>query len=94
MAHSLSAKKRVRQNVKARARNRWRKTRVRDAVKEYNELILHGSVEDAQKSLDGLYKMFDQVASTSAMHKNTANRHKSRLASKLNQKKAAATAQA
>ncbi len=90
MAHSLSAKKRIRQNVKQRARNRWRKTRFREAAKEYREAILHGSVDDAQKQLDGLYKILDQVASTPAMHKNTAARYKSRLAARFNAKKAGA----
>ena len=90
MAHSLSAKKRIRQNTKARARNRWRKSRYRSAIKDYREAILHGSVADAQNKLDGIYKLLDQVASTPALHKNTAARYKSRLAAKLNQKKATA----
>jgi small subunit ribosomal protein S20 len=92
MAHSLSAKKRIRQNAKARARNRWRKRGVRDLVKDFNELILHGSADDAEAKLREIYKEVDQVASTSTMHKNTASRYKSRLATRLNQKKAAATA--
>lgn len=90
MAHSRSAQKRVRQNVKQRARNRWRKNTYREAVKEYRETILHGSVEQAEEQLNGIYKILDRVASTPAMHKNTASRYKSRLAAKLNQKKAAA----
>jgi len=88
MAHSTSARKRVRQNLTHRARNRWRKDRVRTAVKAYREAILHGSVEDCEKQLKGLYKLLDQVASTAAMHRNTASRQKSRLAAKLNEKKA------
>lgn len=92
MAHSLSAKKRVRQNVKHRAINRWRKTSVRDLVKDYHELILHGSEADAQAKLDVLYKAIDQVASKGTFHKNTAARMKSRLTIALNNKKAAAKA--
>ena len=92
MAHSLSAKKRIRQNVKARALNRWRKQRFRTAIKEYRETLLHGSVEDAQKQLGGIYKLLDQVASRGAIHRNTASRYKSRLAARLTTKKAAATA--
>ena len=90
MAHSLSAKKRIRQNATARARNRWRKTRYRTAIKDYHELILHGSVEDTEAKLKDIYKLLDQVASTPALHKNTASRYKSRLAARLNAKKAAA----
>ena len=86
MANSASAKKRIRQNVKSRARNRWRKAGFRTEIKAYDELILHGSVEDARTKLDSLYKRLDQTASTSALHKNTAARLKSRLAAKLNAK--------
>ena len=88
MANSLSAKKRIRQNAKRRAVNRWRKDRIRTKVKEYDEAVLHGSVEDAQSKLSGLYKMLDQVSSTSTMHKNTAARRKKRLTARLNAKKA------
>lgn len=88
MAHSLSAKKRIRQNVKARARNRWRNVTYRTQIKDFRELILHGSVEDSEKKLQEIYKTLDQTASTSAMHKNTASRYKSRLAAQLNAKKA------
>jgi len=90
MAHSLSAKKRIRQNVKAKALNRWRKRGYRSAIKTFEETILHGTVEQATTELSGIYKMLDQVASTSAMHKNTASRYKSRLTARLNAKRAAA----
>ncbi len=92
MAHSLSAKKRIRQNASRRALNRWRKTRYRSAIKEFDETVLHGSLEDAQKQLSNLYKLLDQVADAGTIHKNAASRHKSRLAARLNNKKAAATA--
>lgn len=89
MAHSVSARKRIRQNAKARSVNRWRKSNIRTAMKEYREIILHGTDEEAKTKLSGLYKMLDQAASTSTMHKNTAARYKSRLTAKLNQKQAA-----
>jgi len=92
MAHSLSAKKRIRQNAKRRARNRWRKTEVRTDIKDYRELILHGSVEDAEAKLQELYKELDQTAAKGTMHKRTASRTKSRLAAQLNHKKAEAAA--
>jgi small subunit ribosomal protein S20 len=92
MAHSLSAKKRVRQNLKARALNRWRKGNVRQLVKEFNELLLHGSQADAQAKLVALYKTLDQVAAKGTLHKNTASRIKSRLTIALNKKAAAKAA--
>lgn len=90
MAHSLSAKKRVRQNVTQNARNRWRKVRYRTAVKDFREALLHSSVDDAESKLKGIYKLIDQIASTSTMHRNTAARYKSRLTAALNRKKAQA----
>lgn len=92
MAHSLSAKKRIRQNINRRAINRWRNSTYRDAIKDYRELILHGSVEDSQAKLDEIYKILDQTAATPAMHKNTAARYKSRLSTLLNGKKTEASA--
>tara|TARA_R110002111_G_scaffold33107_3_gene66848 strand:- start:419 stop:688 length:270 start_codon:yes stop_codon:yes gene_type:complete len=86
MAHSVSARKRIRQNAKARSVNRWRKSNIRTAMKEYHELILHGTNDEAKTKLNSIYKLLDKAASTSTMHKNTAARYKSRLTSKLNQK--------
>ena len=92
MAHSLSAKKRIRQNVKRQALNRWRMKRVRTAVKDYNETILHGTVEKAETELKALYKLLDQVADKDTIHKNAAARQKSRLTAKLNKKRQPAAA--
>jgi small subunit ribosomal protein S20 len=92
MANSLSAKKRIRQNIKQRARNRWRKIQFRTAVTEYTETILHGTVEDAETQLSGIYKVLDKVAAKGTIHKNTASRYKGRLTAKLNAKKAQAKA--
>ena len=91
MAHSLSAKKRIRQNESRRALNRWRKRRFRRAMREYDETILHGSLDQAKEELSQLYKILDQVAAKGAIHKNTAARHKSRLAKKFTKKAEAAT---
>ncbi|WP_428389623.1 30S ribosomal protein S20 [Mucisphaera sp.] len=88
MAHSLSAKKRVRQNIKSRARNRWRKRNLHEALVEYDEAILHASPEEAKKQLDGLYKLIDRTAAKGVIHKRTADRQKSRLAARLNAKSA------
>lgn len=87
MAHSLSAKKRIRQNGKRRAINRWRKSSYRDAIKDYRELILHGSVDESAAKLSEIYKILDQTAATPAMHKKTASRYKSRLSTLLNKKR-------
>ena len=85
MAHSLSAKKRIRQNVKRRARNRWRKGQVKQAVKDFDEALQAGDTEKAAEQLKTVYKKLDKVAAKGTIHKNAAARRKARLARRLNQ---------
>ena len=88
MAHSLSAKKRVRQNDKRRTINRARKSQVRTQVKRLEAALSQGDVDAANVQFQAVVKKLDKVASTSTMHKNTAARKKSRLAKRLNALKA------
>lgn len=83
MAHSLSAKKRIRQNVKQRARNRWRKDQIKQAVREFNDALRRGDKDQAAQQLRVVYKKLDQVAAKGTIHKNAAARKKSRLAKRL-----------
>ncbi len=92
MAHSLSRRKRVRQNLKRRALNRWHKGRFRLKLRAYRETILHGSSEQAQAELSGLYKLLDQIAAKGVIHRNTASRYKARLTERLNRKRSQKTA--
>ena len=92
MAHSVSAKKRIRQNIKRRALNRWRKQQYRSAIKDYRETVLHGTVEQAETQLVALYRLLDKVAAAGTIHKNTASRYKSRLTAHLNARKAPSAA--
>lgn len=92
MAHSRSAKKRVRQNVKRRAINRWRENRVRSAVKELLAVVVKGDQAEAQTKLRGVYKVLDQIAAKGTIHKNAAARTKARLTARVNALKPAAKA--
>jgi len=83
VAHSLSAKKRVRQNAKSRMINRARKSAVRTQIKKFELTLATGNAEAAQQEYHLLAKKLDKVASTSTMHKNTAARMKSRLFKRL-----------
>ena len=89
MAHTLSARKRIRQNESARARNRWRLRQLRDTVKAARERILHGSAEEASESVRTACSMIDRVAGKGVIHKNTAARAKSRLSARLKARKSA-----
>lgn len=84
MAHSLSAKKRVRQNTKKRVINRARRSQVKTLVKRFETTVGEGDAKAAAEQLHALARKLDKVASTSTMHKKTAARKKSRLAKRLN----------
>lgn len=88
MAHSLSAKKRVRQNLKARARNRWRLRTLRAALKDFDQKLLHASLDDARQSFNACCSLLDKTASNGVIHRNTAARRKSRLNNRLRAKAA------
>ena len=83
MANMLSAKKRIRQNVKRRARNRWRKGQIKEAVRVFEASLHSGNVEQASEQLKVVYRRLDKVAAAGMIHKNTAARKKSRLAKRL-----------
>jgi small subunit ribosomal protein S20 len=94
MAHSRTAKKRIRQNATSRALNRWRLRDMREAVKDFNEQILHGSAEQAAESFKKVLKVIDRTAQKGVIHKNQAARRKSRMNARLKAKKAAPAAKA
>ena len=81
--NSLSAEKRVRQNVRHRARNRWRKGQAKDAVKALEDAIQTGDAAKAAEQLRAFYKTIDQVAAQGTIHKNSASRKKARLAKRV-----------
>ena len=88
MAHSLSAKKRVRQNEKSRIINRSRKSMIKTQLKHFDDALEAGDMAKASEQFTLLTKRLDKVAATSTMHKNTAARIKSRMARRLNTAKA------
>ena len=88
MAHSLSAKKRVRQNAKRRTINRARKSQIKTQTKHFEAAVASGHAEAASEQLQHIARKLDQTAAKSTMHKKTAARKKSRFAKKINSLKA------
>ena len=88
MAHSISAKKRIRQNARRRARNRARKEVLKDAIKSFTAALTGGDAAKAETEFRTATRRIDKVASKGTIHKNTAARKRSRLAKKLNALKA------
>lgn len=84
MAHSLSAKKRIRQNLKRRSRNRARKDLIKDQVKSFNAVLGTGDLKKAEQELRKVTSRLDKVAAKHTIHKNTAARRRSRMTRRLN----------
>ncbi|WP_018274031.1 30S ribosomal protein S20 [Teredinibacter turnerae] len=79
MANSPQAKKRARQNDKARAHNASLRSMVRTYLKKVVAAIEAGDAEAAKKAYVAAVPVLDRMADKGIIHKNKAARHKSRL---------------
>jgi small subunit ribosomal protein S20 len=86
MPHSRSARKRVRQNLTRRLRNRSVKSAVKSEVKKFLAVVEGSDTEAARAEFKTVASVLDKAAAHGVLHKNTAARRKSRLAAKLNAK--------
>ncbi len=84
MANSPQARKRARQAESHRARNISHRSKVRTYIKRVVSAIDSGDAEAANAALGEAIPVIDKMASKGIMHRNKANRHKSRLAAKVN----------
>jgi small subunit ribosomal protein S20 len=92
VAHSLSAKKRIRQNEKRHAMNRARRTALKTKIRKCREELLRGTPESASETLCDAARALDRAATNGTIHRNAAARKKSRLTRKLNTMRAKAAA--
>jgi small subunit ribosomal protein S20 len=83
-----SALKANRQNVKRRAHNRQLRSTLRSALKSIRSALDDKDIEGAKEALNRTVSIVDKMATKGIIHRNTAGRYKSRLASRL--RKAAA----
>jgi len=84
MPNIKSAIKRVKTNESRRLRNASQKSALRTAIKTFENTASTGNVETAKEALVQATRKIDKAATKGLIHKNTANRKKSRLAKKLN----------
>lgn len=84
MPNIKSAIKRVKTNDKRRLRNASQKSALRTAVKAFENAAEANNVDTAKDALVLATKKLDKAATKGLIHKNTANRKKSRLAKRLN----------
>ncbi|HKL76548.1 MAG TPA: 30S ribosomal protein S20 [Halanaerobiales bacterium] len=80
-----SAKKRVRSSKKKEKVNRKWKDRVKDAIKDYKELIEENKAEEAKEQLKETKSVIDKAVKNNILHENNAARKKSRLSKMLNE---------
>lgn len=85
MPNIKSAIKRVKTSEKRRLQNASQKSSLRTAVKAFDQAADSTNKESAQQALQAAIKKLDKAASKGLIHKNAANRKKSRMAKKLNQ---------
>ncbi len=85
MPSTASSKKRLRQNVTRRARNRSVKSSLRGQLRKVLEAIKAGDAETIEKEFRTATKNLDQAAAKNVIHANKAARTKSRLSKAIQQ---------
>ena len=90
MPNIKSAKKRLRQDIVRRERNRSAKRVLRTQYKKVLEAVEARDADKAQAELQTAAKKLDTAASKHTIHRNAAARTKSRLSAKVKKLKQAA----
>ncbi len=83
MAHTPSAKKRVRQNERRRQINQRRKSRIRTFVKKVEKAIRQGDQEGARAAFRDAQPEIMRGVNKGAIHRNKARRKLSRLSQRI-----------
>ncbi len=79
MPNTPSAKKRLRQSEQSRIRNRSSRSALRTQIRKVREAVAKGDFDTAQNEFRIATRRLDQAASKRLIHKNVADRTKSRL---------------
>jgi small subunit ribosomal protein S20 len=83
MPNIQSAKKRLKQNIIRREKNRSAKRAVHTEIKKVVEAAKTGNLELAEAEFRTAAKKLDQAAAKHVIHRNAAARTKSRLSAKV-----------
>ena len=78
-----SALKANRQNIRRRSHNRELRSRLRTALKAIRAALDSKDLAGAKAALSATVSIVDKMATKGIIHRNTAGRYKSRLASRL-----------
>ena len=91
MATHKSAKKRARQDLKRRERNRDAKSAVRTAIKKFRLASASGDADQAEATLRFAESQIRRAASKGVIPRTTASRQVARLSMQKNRDAASAT---
>lgn len=80
-----SAKKRLRQSVVRRDRNRGRRSALRTSLRKLNEAIEAGDMERVRETWRTTQALLDRNAQRGVIHRNLAARKKARLSRRISQ---------
>jgi small subunit ribosomal protein S20 len=83
MPITKSAKKRLRQSIARRTRNRAVKSSVKTQIKRVLAALQSGDQGKIDTEFRLACKKLDKAAAAGVIHRNTASRHKSRLSARL-----------
>ena len=83
MAHSLQARKRIRQTERHTERNRARRTRIRSLIRGVEEAITAGDAAAAAEALRLAQPHLMRGVAKGVVQKNTASRKISRLSHRI-----------
>ncbi|MDR2169666.1 MAG: 30S ribosomal protein S20 [Planctomycetaceae bacterium] len=83
MPNIKSAKKRLRQNIVLRERNRSSRSFIRNRCKNVIQAVKEGNVDEAERLFRVAAKALDQAGAKRIIHKNAAARKKSRLSAQI-----------
>ncbi|MBQ1251528.1 MAG: 30S ribosomal protein S20 [Firmicutes bacterium] len=84
MPNIKSASKRVKVSEIRRMRNMAAKSRLKTATRKFKEAVEAGNKEAAQPALKELLALLDKAAGKNLIHKNAANRKKSKMQKAFN----------
>ena len=84
MANTPQSKKRARQTIRRTAVNKARRSRIRTYLRKVEEAIEGGNADEAKTALQSAQPELMRGVTKGVMHKNTASRKVSRLASRVN----------
>ncbi len=79
MPNTKGAKKRLRQSVVRRDRNRTKKTRMRHSLRQFREAVAAKDFETAKELARVSVRLLDKAAASGLIHRNKAARLKSRM---------------